>query len=101
MVTKGRTPQILHMTLHINDARIERLVEEIASLSGESPTHVIRHALVRRLRKLRQLDPEAEHRRIMRFLEREIWSRIPADQLGRPPSKSEREDLLGFGEGGY
>jgi hypothetical protein len=35
-----------------------------------------------------------------RFLEEEIWPLIPPDELGRPLSKAEREEILGFGEHG-
>ena len=35
-----------------------------------------------------------------RFLEEEIWPLIPPDQLGKPLSKAEREQILGFGEDG-
>ncbi len=33
-------------------------------------------------------------------LEEEIWPLIPPDQLGKPLSKAEREQILGFGENG-
>ncbi len=32
----------------------------------------------------------------LRFLEREIWPRIPEDQLGAGPDKRERESILGL-----
>jgi antitoxin VapB len=38
--------------------------------------------------------------RLTRFLEEEIWPLIPPDQLGRPLSKAEREEILGFGADG-
>lgn len=34
------------------------------------------------------------------FLEREIWSQIPASVLGKPVSKKEREEILGYGPDG-
>lgn len=38
--------------------------------------------------------------RLTRFLEEEIWPLFPPDQLGKPLSKAEREQILGFGENG-
>ena len=38
--------------------------------------------------------------RLTRFLEEEIWPLIPPDQLGKPVSKAEREEILGFGQDG-
>lgn len=34
------------------------------------------------------------------FLEREVWSEIPSDLLGRGVSKQEREEILGYGPSG-
>jgi antitoxin VapB len=38
--------------------------------------------------------------RLTRFLEEEIWPLVPPDQLGKPLSKAEREQILGFGGDG-
>jgi antitoxin VapB len=35
-----------------------------------------------------------------RVLEEEIWPLIPPDELGKPISKEEWEDILGFGPEG-
>ena len=35
-----------------------------------------------------------------RLLEVSIWPRVPADQLGTPISKREREEILGYGDEG-
>jgi Ribbon-helix-helix protein, copG family. len=34
------------------------------------------------------------------FLEREIWSKIPSDQLGRPHDSELDDDILGYGPDG-
>jgi hypothetical protein len=41
-----------------------------------------------------------ERARVASFLEREVWPRVPADQLGRAPDRAERERILGYGEAG-
>jgi antitoxin VapB len=89
------------MPLNIKNAQVERLVEEIARITGESKTEAIRQALVERRNRLRyrvSLGDRAE--RVKRFLEREVWPRVPADQMGRAPDRAERERILGYGEGG-
>ena len=46
------------------------------------------------------LDGDARRSAIERLLAAEVWSRIPADQLGKAPDKRERERILGYGEDG-
>ena len=35
---------------------------------------------------------------VLDFLEKEIWPNIPPDLLGRPLTKQERENILGYGQ---
>ncbi|HEY4361131.1 MAG TPA: hypothetical protein VGN17_09190 [Bryobacteraceae bacterium] len=35
---------------------------------------------------------------IIEFFEREIWPKVPAEVLGKPLSKQEREEILGVTE---
>jgi hypothetical protein len=42
-----------------------------------------------------------DHRiRALRFLEDEVWPRIPADQLGRCLTRDEEDEILGLGPEG-
>jgi antitoxin VapB len=68
------------MAMNIKNEKVEQLADELAHITGESKTAVI----------LRALD----------FLENEIWSHIPRKLLGRPVTKREREQILGYGRGG-
>ncbi|MEX2281744.1 MAG: type II toxin-antitoxin system VapB family antitoxin [Gemmatimonadota bacterium] len=89
------------MALNIKNTQVERLVDEIARITGESKTEAIRQALVERRNRLRyrvSLGDRAE--RLKSFLEREVWPRVPAHQMGRAPDRAERERILGYGEGG-
>ena len=89
------------MALNIKNDDVERLVAEVAALTGESKTEAVRRALSERRARLRlrvAAGPRAD--RIRRFLEREIWSRVPPDQLGRAPDRAERERILGYGRDG-
>jgi antitoxin VapB len=89
------------MALNIKNPEVEELAAELAGLTGESKTETIRQALLDRRARLRyRVSESAQRERVLRFLEREVWSRVPEDQLGRAPSKEEREEILGYGEDG-
>jgi antitoxin VapB len=89
------------MALNIKNQEVESLATELANLTGESKTETIRRALLERRARLRFRITEAGRKeRIRRFLEREVWARIPADQIGRGLTKEEREEILGFGTEG-
>ncbi|HUP18471.1 MAG TPA: type II toxin-antitoxin system VapB family antitoxin [Gemmatimonadota bacterium] len=90
------------MALNIKNPEVERLVDEVVDLTGETKTEAVRQALLERKRRLGfRLARTDRKRRLREFLEREVWPQIPADQLGRAPTKEEIEDILGFGPEGY
>ena len=89
------------MALSIKNAEVERLAAEVAALTGESKTEAVRQALSERHQRLRvRVSDSARADRIQRFLAREVWSRVPPDQLGCPPGRQEREHILGLGKDG-
>jgi antitoxin VapB len=89
------------MALNIKNPEVERLVEEIARITGESKTEAIRRALAERRARLRvRITDESRVDRVRRFLELEVWSRVPVEQLGRSPDRAERERILGYGDDG-
>lgn len=89
------------MALNIKNPQVERLVEEIARITGESKTEAIRQALMERFARLRyRVAPEAKAARVLSFLTHEVWSRVPPDQIGRAPTRAERESILGYGDEG-
>ena len=89
------------MALNIKNSEVERLAAEIARLTGESKTEAIRRALAERSARLSfRIAEQSRSLRIRRFLETEVWSRIPEDQMGRAPDRTERERILGYGEVG-
>jgi antitoxin VapB len=89
------------VALNIKDPETERLAAEVAALTGTTKTGAVRYAL----RQVLQAQSHASsvrqrEERLTRFLEEEIWPLVPPDQLGKPVSKAEREEILGFGEHG-
>ena len=89
------------MALNIKNPEVERLAAEVAALTGESKTEAVRQALSERHQRLRvRMSDGAQADRVQRFLSREVWSKVPPDQLGRPPGRQERDRILGLGQQG-
>lgn len=87
------------MPLSIKNDEVERLVEEVASLAGETKTEAVRVALIERRQRL------AKHRgdkrtRVVALLEKVIWPKIPPSVLGQSITKEEEEEALGYGPDG-
>ena len=89
------------MAVNIKNERVERLLNEVAALAGETKTEAIRRALEERRDRLArssaQLHPAD---RLRRLLEREIWPAIPAGVRGTRLSKAEEEQIHGYGPDG-
>ena len=89
------------MALNIKNPEVERLAEEVAKMTGESKTEAIRKALVERKGRLGSQIVEVDGAtKLLRFLERDVWPRVPKNVLGRKLSKKQREDILGYGSRG-
>jgi antitoxin VapB len=93
--------QHVDMALNINNDEVERLAVEVARMAGESKTEAIRRALAERHQRLAYRIGAGDRQiHALRFLEREVWPQIPADQLGRSLSRSEEDKILGSGPEG-
>lgn len=89
------------MALNIKDPEAERLAAEVAVRAGESKTQAVRVALAERRARLVAQDPRAPRlRSLRRFLEEEVWPQVPPSEAGRPLTRAEREEILGYGSGG-
>jgi antitoxin VapB len=89
------------VALNIKNAEVERLASEIAVATGESKTQAIRVALEERRDRLGfRIGPAERRAYLLRFLEREIWAKIPADQLGREHDSALDDSILGYGPDG-
>jgi antitoxin VapB len=83
--------------MNIKNSEVERLANEIAKVTGETKTEVIRKALLERQGRLAsQVIPEDRRAKLLRFLERDVWPKVPRRVLGRSLSKKDREDILGY-----
>jgi antitoxin VapB len=88
------------MALNLKNPDVERLAADVARLTGESKTEAIRQALEERKRRLTGHSP-AEHReRILTYLERTVWPKLPKGERGRRLTRAEEDDILGYGPGG-
>ena len=89
------------MALNIKNPEVERLAAEASRLTGESKTQAIRKALAERVARLRlrvvRRDREAT---LLRYLEREVWPRVPKRVLGRRLTRREEDLMLGYGKDG-
>jgi len=89
------------MALNIKNPEVERLVEEVAAMTGESKTEAVRRALdERRVRLSYRIDSESRATRLTRFLESEVWPTVPDAERGRCLTKVAEENLLGYGPDG-
>ncbi len=89
------------MPLNIKNLEVERLVAEVAALTGESKTEAVRKALQERRARL-AFSESGDNRaaRLQRFLEQEVWPAMPETELGRRLTHEEEEKILGFGAQG-
>lgn len=89
------------MALNIKDGETIRLADELAALTGETKTRAVRTALEERRQRLaRGLSTAERARRLSDLLDGEIWPQVPANILGKPISREQRETILGYGQDG-
>lgn len=89
------------MALNIKDPETVALAAEVAELAGETKTRAVKVALEERRKRLRRQGPADDRaERLRRFFEQEVWPQIPKDVLGKPLTKAEREEILGYGPAG-
>lgn len=92
------------MALNIKDQETEKLAAEVAELTGDSKTGAVRNALREKKDRLELERKSGRPRRrgdLARFLETQIWPQLPEELRGKSISKAEREEILGYGPGGY
>ena len=85
------------MALNLKNDEVERLATEVARLAGESKTEAIRRALLERRDRLKGRTFEERRARVLKFLEKEIWSTLPPGERGRRLTQAEEDEILGIG----
>lgn len=89
------------MAINIKDPEVERLANDVAARTHETKTGAIRVALQEREERLAaQVKRRERGERLRRFLEEEAWPQLPEEERGKPLSKAEREEILGYGPEG-
>ena len=89
------------MGLNIKNHEVERLAAEVAAMMGETKTEAIRRALEERKRRLSFHETRRDgKKKLITFLEREVWPGIPMDMMGKRLSSKEEDQLLGYGRDG-
>ena len=89
------------MAVNIKNERVERLLDEVAALTGETKTEAIRRSLEERRDRLARVSADVNPAdRLRRLLDREIWPAIPPGVRGRRLTKAEEEQILGYGDDG-
>lgn len=88
------------MALNLKNADVERLAADVARLTGESKTEAIRRALEERKRRLTGHSRAERRQRILTYLERSVWPKLPKAERGRRLTRAEEDHILGFGPDG-
>lgn len=88
------------MGFHVDDPRLDRLVAEVARMTGESEADAMIHSLEERRDRLRAERIEDKATRVRKVLEEKIWPLVPPEVLGKEVTKAEREEILGYGPTG-
>lgn len=89
------------MALNIKNAEVERLADEVTRITGETKTEAVRRALAERRDRLAlTAAPDDRVSRARRFLETEVWPKIPPGERGRRLTRDEEDAILGYGPDG-
>jgi antitoxin VapB len=88
------------MALNIKNDEVERLAAELARITGESKTEVIRRALHERRVRLKSTPLRSRRARVLRFLQEKVWATLPENERGRRLTSDEEDAILGYGAEG-
>jgi antitoxin VapB len=89
------------VALNIKNQEVEKLVNDLVQITGESKTEAVRKALEERRQRLAMssvVRQDAE--RLLLFLREEVWPQVPEAELGKRLTKEQEEEILGYGEAG-
>jgi len=86
------------MALNIKNPDVDKLIDEVVQITGESKTEAVRKALEERRQRLAlRFGAQQDEVRLLTFLQDEVWPQIPANLRGTRLTKAEEETILGYG----
>jgi antitoxin VapB len=79
------------MPITINDPELEQFIRELAEKKEVDDVEAIRALVVKHR--------EVEHKKaaVMEWLRNDVWPYIPPEHLGKPITREEKAQLLGYG----
>ena len=90
----------VYMGLSLKSMEVEQLAAEVAALAKKTKIEAIRKALIdRKERLIAEGQTQTRSERAASILQ-QFWDRLPPEHLGRPLSREEEDEILGFGPGG-
>ena len=90
------------MAMNIKNSGVEELATEVAGLAHETKTEAIRQALIKRRTRLHARSGTVGSRKNLHdYLERNVWSIIPPNKLGRVISRKQEDQILGYCPDGF
>jgi antitoxin VapB len=86
------------MALNIKNHDVEKLLDEVVNMTGESKTEAVRKALDERRQRLAlRYGTQQDDIRLQLFLSDEVWPQVPNAQRGVRLTRTEEEAILGYG----
>jgi len=79
------------MPITINDPELEQFIRELADEKEVDDVEAIR-ALIVKHREVRR-----KKAAVMEWLRNDVWPHIPPEHLGKPITREEKAQLLGYG----
>lgn len=89
------------MALNLKNPEVESLAAEAAALSGQSKTEAVRQALLESVHRLRLGRSRQGARTRAEEVLAEFRKHFPKAPFGRPVTKAQREEILGYGPEGF
>ena len=89
------------MALNVKNPEVEALAAEVARLARETKTEAIRRALLERKARLQAATRQPRLKaRVIDYLERSVWPNLAPGASGRPVTRKEEDEILGYGPKG-
>jgi antitoxin VapB len=84
------------MPLNIKNPEVERLIDELVALTGETKTEAVRRAVEERTLRVAVQAARPRRARLLSFLRDEVWPALPDEVRGKGVSQDVQDELLGY-----